>query len=93
MFKYRIKIRPVGKEEKPRECLLEEINADGFEIRLDTMMTDMRNIPEIVSLSRVEHEISISTTFDVNVIKFKLKPLFSREYCYIRFIELEEVSV
>jgi hypothetical protein len=93
MLKYRIKIRPPSKEESPRECLLEEVNSDNFEIRLNAMMADIRNIPGIISLIRIEYEIIISTNFDVATIKEKLKHLFSRDYCHIRFIELEEVSV
>lgn len=34
MLKYKIKIRPASEEDIPRECLLEEINLNNFEIRL-----------------------------------------------------------
>ena len=93
MFKYRIKIRPASDEENPRECLLEEVSLDNYEIRLNAMMADIRNTPGIMSLIRIEHEIIISTNFDVASIKGKLKPFFSRDHCHIRFVELEEVTV
>ncbi len=51
MFKYRIKIRPTSEEENPRECLLEEVNTDNFEIRLNAMVEDIRNTPGIMMLN------------------------------------------
>lgn len=93
MFKYRIKVRPASEEENSRECLLEEVNSDNFQIRLNAMISDMRNIPGVTSLSLIGFEIIISTTFDVDTIKGKLKPLFSRDFCHIRFIELEDMRV
>lgn len=93
MFKYRIKIRLASEEENPHECLLEEVNQDNFEIRLNAMMADIREIHGITNLIRIENEMIVSTTFDVATIQSKFKPLFSRDFCHIRFIEMEEVSV
>lgn len=93
MFKYKIKIRPASEEDNPRECLLEDINLNDFEIRLNAMMADIQNTSGIVNLTRVGHEMLISTFFDRETLKNKLNPLFSRDLCHIRFVDLEEVPV
>lgn len=93
MFRYKIKIRPASEEDSLRECLIEEVNPDNFEIRFDAMMVDIKNIPGIMSLIRIEDEMIISTNFDVASVKGKLKPFFSRDHCHIRFVELEDVSI
>ena len=88
-MKYKIIIKQ--NDEILQECSAESVNKEKYIIHLNLLIEDISITKNIENVSFIENEIFFTSSLKEDDVLEKLKVLFAREVCYIRFISIVEI--
>jgi hypothetical protein len=87
---YKIKVRKANTDDTSPECPYINQYKDKYEIYLSSLLEDISNNDNIEEVNLNENEIFITSKLTKNNIENELEHLFKRDFCYIKFISIEE---
>ena len=92
-MKFKISVRQLSSNDASKDCPFPDIDDDLYDLHLKTLVDDICNLPDVINAFISNNEITIESILDKQTLKNSIKQIFSREFCYVRFIDIEEIPI
>jgi hypothetical protein len=86
---YRIFVRQLTNDDFSKECPFPNEDKEFYDPHLNALVEDIGNLQDIISASVSNDVVSIESDLDKNALLDRVKPFFSREFCYVRYKKIE----
>lgn len=91
-MKYVINVRPLSLADASRDCNFPDTNLDNYQAHLDALVEDTRSLSVVRSIEKIENSLKIDSELNEYDLLLSMKPFFSREFCHVRFVNLEKIT-
>ena len=91
-MKYIITVRPLTEKDVSLDCPYCNFDFDDYERHLSSLVSDIESLDEVSSVSETNNQICVNTALSKNELLEKMKPFFSREFCYVRYEGIESFA-
>lgn len=90
-MKYQISVRKTKEDEIiSKECFMCDTDEETYAIHLSALVQDIAEKAIVQSISEVDNVIIIETSLSQEDLMGSLKELFTREFCYIRYLNINK---
>lgn len=90
-MKYRLKVRKITDNDFNASCQFPDTDLEIFDIQFNALVEDISEITNVISAAASSSEIYIESSLDNDSLLMSLKGLFSKEFCFLRFVDLEQI--
>lgn len=89
-MKYIITVRPLTKSDVSFDCPYGSLALDleDYELHVKSLASDIANLKGVNSVLDTNNQICVDTVLSKDDLLEKMKPFFSREFCYLRYLSL-----
>ena len=92
MLQYKIHVRPLTQADASKGCPFPIIDDQTYAAHLGALIEDIASLPEIKSAPSPDGNVLLYSTLNEHELRNRMKYLFSREFSYIRFINIETLN-
>ena len=92
LLKYIITVRPLTEIDVGFDCPYGNFDFDDYEFHLNSLVSDIESLVEVSSVSETNNQICVNTALSKNELLDKMKPFFSHEFCYVRYVGIESFA-
>lgn len=89
---YIITVRPLTEKDVSIDCPYGNFDLDDYGFHLNSLASDIENLDEVISVSVSNNQISVDTALPKHELLEKMNPFFSREFCYVRYLNIENCT-
>lgn len=93
-MEYILKVSRVADSERYIECFSVRFCEEEYSMRLYALLEDISSLPDVSSLQHKESDglacIKLESGLSKNQLLEAMESFFSREFCYIRYVDLVE---
>ena len=92
-MKYKLTVRKLEEQETATEkCYQAETDEETYASHLNVLVEDIENNELVNNASESDNVITIESNLSARELKDNLEELFKREFCFVRFVNLEQIT-
>ncbi len=93
-MKYLITVRPLGETDVSFDCPYGNLcsDDDDYNVHLNSLASDIESLDDVNSVRVSNNAIIVDSALPKPELLEKMKPFFSRELCFVRYLNIENCA-